>query len=214
MDQPTAEPHSSGTEQKDSRHEYFMQQALLMGEKALEAGETPVGCVLVHNDEIIGYGMNDTNRSMNGTRHAEFLAIAEVIQTYPRSILQSTDLYVTVEPCIMCASALKQYRIRRVYYGCANDRFGGTGGVLSIHSEFVNEPFPIPEHKANQNSPSIDPPYPVYGGFFRDEAVMLLRRFYIQENEKAPNPRPKKNRELNTNLDEGLLTPTAPSMEI
>ncbi|KAJ5108763.1 hypothetical protein N7456_005438 [Penicillium angulare] len=197
MDQPTAEPHTPGPERKDSRHEYFMKQALLMGEKALEAGETPVGCVLVHNDKIIGYGMNDTNRSMNGTRHAEFLAIAEVIQTYPRSILQSTDLYVTVEPCIMCASALKQYRIRRVYYGCANDRFGGTGGVLSIHSD-----------------PSIDPTYPVYGGFFRDEAVMLLRRFYIQENGKAPNPRPKKNRELNTNLDEGLLTPTAPSVEI
>jgi tRNA(Arg) A34 adenosine deaminase TadA len=72
-----------------------------------------------------------------GTRHAEFLAIAELLQTYPRSTLQSTDLYVTVEPCVMCASALKQYRIRSVYYGCANDRFGGTGGVLSLHSELV-----------------------------------------------------------------------------
>ncbi|KAJ5659100.1 hypothetical protein N7507_005551 [Penicillium longicatenatum] len=170
---------------EDSRHAYFMQQALLMGEKALECGETPVGCVLVYNDQIVGYGMNDTNRSMNGTRHAEFLAIAEVLQTYPKSILQSTDLYVTVEPCVMCASALKQYRIRSVYYGCANERFGGTGGVLSLHSD-----------------PSIDPTYPVYGGLFRQEAVMLLRRFYIQENEKAPNPRPKKNRELNTTFED------------
>ncbi|KAJ6018088.1 hypothetical protein N7451_001467 [Penicillium sp. IBT 35674x] len=154
------------------------------GEKALECGETPVGCVLVHNDQIVGYGMNDTNRSMNGTRHAEFIAIAEVLQTYPKSILKSTDLYVTVEPCVMCASALKQYRIRSVYYGCANDRFGGTGGVLSLHSD-----------------PSIDPTYPVYGGLFQQEAIMLLRRFYIQENEKAPNPRPKKNRELNTKFE-------------
>ena len=72
-----------------------------------------------------------------GTRHAEFLAIAELLRTYPRSTLQETDLYVTVEPCVMCASALKQYRIRRVYYGCANDRFGGTGGVLKLHSEWV-----------------------------------------------------------------------------
>ncbi|KAJ5565258.1 hypothetical protein N7513_001500 [Penicillium frequentans] len=169
---------------EDSRHAFFMKQALLMGEKALECGETPVGCVLVHNDQIVGYGMNDTNRSMNGTRHAEFIAIAEVLQTYPKSILKSTDLYVTVEPCVMCASALKQYRIRSVYYGCANDRFGGTGGVLSLHSD-----------------PSIDPTYPVYGGLFQQEAIMLLRRFYIQENEKAPNPRPKKNRELNTKFE-------------
>lgn len=78
-----------------------------------------------------------TNK-LQGTRHAEFIAIAEVLQNYPKSILQSTDLYVTVEPCVMCASALKQYRIRCVYYGCANDRFGGTGGVLSLHSESVN----------------------------------------------------------------------------
>lgn len=72
-----------------------------------------------------------------GTRHAEFLAIAEMLQSYPKTALQSTDLYVTVEPCVMCASALKQYRIRSVYFGCANDRFGGTGGVLTIHSESV-----------------------------------------------------------------------------
>ncbi|KAJ5632225.1 hypothetical protein N7490_008564 [Penicillium lividum] len=184
MDLCTEQPPLTSPVAEDSRHAYFMKQALLMGEKALQSGETPVGCVLVYNDQIVGYGMNDTNRSMNGTRHAEFLAISEVLQKYPKSILQSTDLYVTVEPCVMCASALKQYRIRSVYYGCANDRFGGTGGVLSIHSD-----------------PSIDPTYPVYGGLFAQEAVMLLRRFYIQENEKAPNPRPKKNRELNTKFE-------------
>ncbi|KAK9859970.1 hypothetical protein MYU51_010113 [Penicillium brevicompactum] len=121
-----------------------------------------------------------------GTKHAEFIAIGQMLQSYPRSALQSTDLYVTVEPCVMCASALKQYRIRTVYFGCANDRFGGTGGVLSLHSDS-----------------SIDPKYPVYGGLFEKEAIMLLRRFYIQENEKAPNPRPKKNRELNTKFEDG-----------
>lgn len=61
-----------------------------------------------------------------------------MLQSYSRSALQYTDLYVTVEPCVMCASALKQYRIRSVYFGCANDRFGGTGGVLSLHSESVH----------------------------------------------------------------------------
>ncbi|KAK9544683.1 tRNA(adenine34) deaminase [Aspergillus fumigatus] len=172
-------------EQEDSRHAYFMKQALLMGERALEHGETPVGCVLVHHDKIVGAGMNDTNKSMNGTRHAEFIAIEEMLRSHPRSLLRSTDLYVTVEPCVMCASALRQYRIRAVYFGCANDRFGGTGSILSLHSDFT-----------------IDPPYPVYGGLFRKEAIMLLRRFYIQENEKAPKPRPKKNRELKTMPEE------------
>ncbi|KAJ5175497.1 uncharacterized protein N7482_001374 [Penicillium canariense] len=185
MDEPITELEISPAVSENSRHAYWMKQALLMGEKALQVGETPVGCVLVHDDQLVGSGMNDTNRSLNGTRHAEFLAIAELLQSHPKSLLQSTDLYVTVEPCVMCASALKQYRIRSVYFGCANDRFGGTGGVLSLHSDR-----------------SIDPPYLVYGGLFQKEAIMLLRRFYIQENEKAPNPRPKKNRELNTAFDE------------
>ncbi|EPS30850.1 tRNA-specific adenosine deaminase subunit tad2 [Penicillium oxalicum] len=169
---------------ENSRHARWMKAALEMGEKALEYGETPVGCVLVHNDQIVGRGMNDTNRSMNGTRHAEFLAIAEFLKSFPKSALQLTDLYVTVEPCIMCASALRQYRIRSVYFGCANDRFGGTGGVLTIHADR-----------------SIDSAYPVYGGLFQKEAIMLLRRFYIQENTKAPVPRAKRNRELNTAFD-------------
>ncbi|KAL1963304.1 hypothetical protein VTN77DRAFT_8527 [Rasamsonia byssochlamydoides] len=177
---------SPGTFVDDGEEQrYFMKQALMMGEKALSKGETPVGCVLVHEGKIIGSGMNDTNRSMNGTRHAEFLAIEEALRSYPRSIFRQTDLYVTVEPCVMCASALRQYQIRRVFFGCSNERFGGTGSVLSLHSD-----------------PGIDPPYPVHGGIFRKEAIMLLRRFYIQENEKAPNPRSKKNRELNTEFDE------------
>ena len=87
---------------------------------------------------------------------------------HPPSILRETDLYVTVEPCIMCASALRQYRIRAVYFGCLNDRFGGCGGVMTVHSD-----------------PGLDPAYPVYGGLFREEAIMLLRKFYVQENNKG-----------------------------
>ena len=160
-------------------YQQYMREALAMAEKALAEGETPVGCVLVHEDKVIGRGMNDTNRSLNGTRHAEYLALEEVLATHPPRILTATDLYVTVEPCIMCASALRQYGIRTVYFGCGNERFGGTGTVLAVHSD-----------------PSIDPPYESHGGLFRNEAINLLRRFYVQENEKAPNPRPKKEREL------------------
>lgn len=124
-----------------------------------------MGCVFVYKNRVIGSGINDTNRSLNvcgslserpldpffyprcdlanllntikGTRHAEFQAINKILQEHPSSVFLETDLYVTVEPCIMCASALRQYKIRKVYYGCSNDRFGGTGGVLSIHSEYI-----------------------------------------------------------------------------
>ncbi|KZZ89228.1 tRNA specific adenosine deaminase [Ascosphaera apis ARSEF 7405] len=172
----------------DSEHERFMRMALDMGERALVCGETPVGCVLVYRGEVIGKGMNDTNRYLNGTRHAEFLSLEEAMKSHPKSVFRETDLYVTVEPCIMCASLLRQYHIRHVYFGCANERFGGTKGVLSLHMD-----------------PAIDPPYGITGGIFRKEAIMLLRRFYVQENEKAPNPRPKKDRVLKTEISDDLL---------
>lgn len=161
-------------------HENFMQQAIDVAEQALREGETPVACVLVHDGRVVARGMNDTNRSLNGTRHAEFLAINEFLSKFPITKMTETDLYVTVEPCVMCASALRQYGIRSVYFGCGNERFGGNGSVLSIHAD-----------------QSIDPPYASYGGLYRKEAIMLLRRFYIQENGNAPNPRAKGNRELN-----------------
>ncbi|KAH8732218.1 cytidine deaminase-like protein [Phaeosphaeriaceae sp. PMI808] len=164
-------------------HERFMREAIAMAELALKSDETPVGCVFVKDGEIIGRGMNETNRTLNGTRHAEFVAIASILSKNPIKILNETDLYVTVEPCVMCASMLRQYGIRAVYFGCWNERFGGTGGVLNIHSD-----------------PSIDKPYPVTGGIFREEAIMLLRKFYVQENEKAPEPKQKKTRELKTEI--------------
>ncbi|CAN9315863.1 hypothetical protein AA0121_g833 [Alternaria tenuissima] len=164
-------------------HEGFMREAIAMAELALKSDETPVGCVFVKDGEVIGRGMNETNRTLNGTRHAEFVAIAGILSKHPISILNETDLYVTVEPCVMCASMLRQYGIRAVYFGCWNERFGGTGGVLNIHSD-----------------PSVDKPYPVTGGIFREEAIMLLRKFYVQENEKAPEPKQKKTRELKTEI--------------
>lgn len=168
-------------------HEGFMRKAIEMAELALASDETPVGCVFVHEGEVIGRGINGTNASLNvlqpllatpatllltrsfqGTRHAEFVALAEIMAKHPQSILRSTDLYVTVEPCIMCASALRQYGIRAVYFGSLNDRFGGCGGVMNIHSD-----------------KAVEPGYPVYGGLFREEAIMLLRKFYVQENNKG-----------------------------
>ena len=90
----------------------------------------------------------------------------------------------------MCASALRQYGIRAVYYGCSNDKFGGTGGVLSIHSEYTLVAVIATVYlnqliKSYSPSAGNDDPYLVSGGLFREEAIMLLRRFYVQENGKG-----------------------------
>jgi len=155
-------------------------------ELALQTDETPVGCVLVHNKSIVARGMNATNCTLNGTRHAEFIAVNHLISPSFSSLspsdtqisfqdqmsrLKETDLYVTVEPCIMCASFLRQLGIRKVYFGAVNDRFGGTGGVLNIHNMKYNI--------------EGDIGYEVSGGWLREEAIMVLRRFYVQENEKG-----------------------------
>ncbi|RDW66776.1 hypothetical protein BP5796_09525 [Coleophoma crateriformis] len=177
---------------------------LQQGELALQTDETPVGCVFVHEGVIIGRGTNATNRTLNGTRHAEFEAINEILTTpastssedltnaespegvsdrcemkYTPAILKECDLYVTVEPCIMCASLLRQFGIRKVYFGASNEKFGGTGGVLNIHranGRVPKEGEVLERHKDD---------YEVSGGWLREEAILLLRRFYVQENGKG-----------------------------
>jgi len=123
--------------------------------------------------------------------HAELEAIDDILRNkndtaipynYP---LSETTLYVTVEPCIMCASALRQMGIKEVFFGCENDRFGGCGSVLG-----VNRALDHPKH----------PTYPATSGFCREEAILLLRRFYMTENTNAPAPRSKVNRVLKTEI--------------
>nr|GAT46138.1 cytidine deaminase-like protein [Mycena chlorophos] len=168
----------------------FMAEALAMASLRIPA-EVPVGCVFVRDGRVITRARNRTNELRNATRHAELEAIDEILadrqltpqpRVYP---LSTTTLYVTVEPCIMCSSALRQVGIQHVFYGCANDRFGGCEGVLS-----VNSAVPHPVH----------PPYPATGGYMRDEAIMILRRFYITENTHAPIPKSKSNRVLKTEI--------------
>ncbi|KAK7021150.1 tRNA-specific adenosine deaminase 2 [Favolaschia claudopus] len=170
-----------------------MAEAMLMAEEALAAGEVPVGCVFVRGNSIIAKARNRTNQLRNATRHAELEAIDEILADssltplgmstqYP---LSDTTLYVTVEPCIMCASALRQLGIKCVFYGCENDRFGGCAGVIS-----VNKGLEHPSH----------PPYEAIGGYARDEAILILRRFYVTENSNAPVPKSKANRVLKTEI--------------
>ncbi|XP_006459785.1 hypothetical protein AGABI2DRAFT_219136 [Agaricus bisporus var. bisporus H97] len=177
-------------------HLNWMREALTMAEEALTAGEVPVGCVFVRDGSVISRARNRTNELRNATRHAELEAIDAIftdksltpkMTQYP---LSTTTLYVTVEPCIMCAAALRQLGIKNVFYGCANDRFGGCGSVLG-----VNEGLGHPSH----------PPFKAIGGYFHAEAIMLLRRFYVTENNNAPVPRSKTNRVLKTEISPAAI---------
>jgi len=174
------------------KHLKWMKEAMGMAEEALAAGEVPVGCVFVRDERVIVRARNRTNELRNATRHAELEAIDFILankeltpepSTYP---LSTTTLYVTVEPCIMCASALRQMGIKQVFYGCGNDRFGGCGSVLGVNK--------VVEHP-------VHPSYQATGGFCREEAILILRRFYITENTNAPVPRSKANRVFKTEIN-------------
>uniref|UniRef100_A0A096LXR6 Adenosine deaminase tRNA specific 2 n=1 Tax=Poecilia formosa TaxID=48698 RepID=A0A096LXR6_POEFO len=108
--------------------------------EALQSGEVPVGCLLVHGQEVVGKGRNEVNETKNATRHAEMVALDQLLDWCRRGnldvrgVCERTVLYVTVEPCVMCAAALRLMNVPLVVYGCSNERFGGCGSVLDLSS--------------------------------------------------------------------------------
>ena len=121
--------------------EYFMQQALELAREAAEAGEVPVGCVIVQNGEIVGRGRNRREEKQATASHAEMEAIAEANKTLGSWRLDECELYVTLEPCPMCAGAIINARIGRVWYGARDEAMGACGGVLNLFMErFPNRP--------------------------------------------------------------------------
>lgn len=137
-----------------------------------------------------------------GTRHAEFEAIDELLARHGGDAVAAgfdrCSLYVTVEPCIMCAGALSLLGFERVTYGCGNDKFGGNGSILSIHDDgcapCVEEPASSSKsHAGSDGKVSNDDAraantYPSVGGLFAEEAIRLLQDFYVRGNPKAPKP--------------------------
>nr|XP_004568498.2 tRNA-specific adenosine deaminase 2 isoform X2 [Maylandia zebra] len=120
--------------------ERWMARAFDMAKEALENGEVPVGCLMVYKDEVVGKGRNEVNETKNATRHAEMVALDQVLDWCwqssldVKSVCERIALYVTVEPCIMCAAALRLLNIPVIVYGCRNERFGGCGSVLDVSS--------------------------------------------------------------------------------
>lgn len=164
---------SAGDERPD---EHYMEAALNEARQGLSVGEVPVGCVLVYEGHILGGAHNLTNVTGNATAHAEINALRALDGTYEEL---SLTMYVTCEPCVMCAAAIVHVRtIKRVVYGCVNGRFGGCGTVRDIRALAKDTKF-VPM---------------LIDGVLEEQCVRLLEQFYERENPFAPEPKKKRKR--------------------
>lgn len=115
-----------------SVQEKYMRMALKLAHRALELGEVPIGCVIVHEGKVIGRGYNRRNTDKNTLAHAEITAIRKASKKIGDWRLEGCTLYVTLEPCQMCAGAIIQARIPEVVMGCMNPKAGCGGSILNI----------------------------------------------------------------------------------
>ena len=123
------------------QRENYMRQALDLAREAAAAGEVPVGCVIVRDGEIVGRGRNRREEQQATASHAEMEAIAQANAALGTWRLDECELYVTLEPCPMCAGAILNARIRRVWYGARDTAMGACGGVTNLFmEEFPNRP--------------------------------------------------------------------------
>ena len=116
-------------------HEDYMHQALALAREAAAHGEVPVGCVIVRDGRIIGRGRNQREEKQAVSSHAEMEAMAQANAVLGTWRLEDCDLYVTLEPCPMCAGAILNARVRRVFYGAHDRAMGACGGVLNLFME-------------------------------------------------------------------------------
>ena len=119
-------------EDQKKTDEKYMRQAIRLAEKAYALDETPIGCVIVHEGKVIGRGYNRRNTDKNPLAHAEITAIRKAGKKMGDWRLEDCTLYVTLEPCQMCAGAIVQSRVARVVVGCMNPKAGCAGSILNL----------------------------------------------------------------------------------
>ena len=140
---------------------YWMQQALHLARRAEAKGEVPVGAVVVLDDEMIGEGWNHPILGHDPTAHAEIMALRAAGQKLDNYRLVGSTLYVTLEPCVMCAGAIIHARVGRVVYAASDPKTGAAGSVFDILAS------PLHNHRPE-----------VVGGVLAEEAGELLRDFF------------------------------------
>jgi tRNA(adenine34) deaminase len=140
---------------------YFMSEALRLAAKAFAKEEVPVGAVVVRDGKIIGRAYNQVELLKDATAHAEMLAITQAEAAVGDWRLNDCDLYVTKEPCAMCAGALVHVRMRRVIFGCPDLRSGAAGGIINL-----------------LQMPSLNHRCEITSGMLGEECAGLLQNFF------------------------------------
>jgi tRNA(adenine34) deaminase len=143
------------------RDEYFMRLALREAERAAEHDDVPIGCVIAHEGEVLAAAGNEREARDDPTAHAEVLALREAGRALGTWRLSATVLYVTLEPCAMCAGAIVLGRVPRVVYGAPDPKAGAAGSVFDILTE-----------------PKLNHRPEVAGGLLAGESADLLRNFF------------------------------------
>jgi tRNA(adenine34) deaminase len=138
-----------------------MQAALAQARLAVEAGEVPIGAVVVHQGKIIGRGQNSLLRNLDPTAHAEIIAMRDAAKAIGNYRLIGCTLYVTLEPCAMCAGAMIHARLDRMVYATADPKAGACGSVLSV-----------------LNHPQLNHQMQVEQGIAAEESAEMLRAFF------------------------------------
>lgn len=150
-----------------TQEENYMKQALMQAKKAYARGDTPIGCVIVHEDKIIARGYNKRNGKKNTLAHAEIVAMNKASRIMGDWRLEQCTLYVTLEPCPMCAGAIVQARIPRVVIGCMNPKAGCAGSVMNL-----------------LQTPGFNHQAEVTAGVLAEECSQLMKKFFQELRQK------------------------------
>ena len=142
-------------------HEKFMKEALKEAKKAYKKGETPIGAVIVKDGKIIARGHNRRETKKNALCHAEIIAINKACKKLGGWRLFQCDMYVTLEPCLMCAGAIVQSRIKNLYFGANDEKGGAVGSLINIPA--------LPHITQRVNAE---------GGILKDECSKILKDFF------------------------------------
>ncbi len=146
--------------------EEFMLKAIDLAKRARSENEVPIGAVIVKDNKIIGSGYNKRENSKNALSHAEIIAINEACENISNFRLANADIYVTLEPCAMCAGAIVNARLKNLYFGAFDKRFGAVGSKLNVLDSGLN-------YKVNFS-----------GGYFEEQIVKMMRDFFVKIREK------------------------------
>ena len=150
------------------QHQFFMTKAIELAEQAYKKDEVPVGAVVVKENKVIGKGYNQVESLGDATAHAEMIALSAAYETNGSKYLHGATLYVSLEPCVMCAGALIWSKIDRLVFGASDSKSGACGSLFNIH-----------------NNPLLNHRFEVIQGILEADAKNLLKRFFAKKRKKG-----------------------------